>query len=412
MARKFDLSELNDNLRKILQGEYTPLSEEGIDEDLGETVRLLNSIGNTCRQCSRGGAVPVEFETAETVYHILDATPVGICITNDRGIFEYVNPKYCELYGYTKSELLGQNFTIVVPEENKETMQNLHDEFMGRTYELSGEWEVITKKGKPLSILATAAYITDLSANPKKVTFVVDITQLKRTEKARDAAERTMRHDMKNPVSGILGVTDLLLTDELNDEQKEFLGMIRSSALKLDRMIRSSLDYVQMEMGTYRLNPKLLSLEKLLKKAEENVCEAAKAKGLRFSSAGTLSKEAQPLQWNECRVAGEEHYLELLFTNLFQNAVDASNEGGEIVLSVSPGDPLTVRMWNSGAVPEDVRDRFFEPYAASGKEAGSGMGTYIARLIARVHGGNVDFRSSAAEGTTLFVQLPSAKPQI
>jgi PAS domain S-box-containing protein len=406
MALKFDLNLVNKSLRKIISGTYDSLPEDAGSGDARETIALLNRLGKICSGSVRSGTVPVEFESAETVYHILDATPVGICITNDKGVFEYVNPKYCELYGYAGEELLGNNFTMVVPEKNKKIMQELHDEFMGRTYELSGEWEVLAKDGKLLTIFATAAYITDLSEHPKKVTFVVDISRLKRTEKARDAAERIIRHDMKNPVSGILGVTDLLLTDDLNDEQKEFLGMIRGSALKLNRMIQSSLDFVQMEMGTYRFRPAVLVLEELLKKAESNVSDAAKAKRIGFSYRGSRAGSAAVFSWNEYRVAGEEHYLEQLFTNLFQNAVEASPEAAEITLSVAAEEPLRITIANRGFVPEDVRGRFFEPYATSGKDAGTGMGTYIARLIARVHGGDIEFESSRAEGTALIVKLP------
>ena len=61
---------------------------------------------------------------------------------------------------------------------------------------------------------------------------------------------------------------------------------------------------------------------------------------------------------------------------------------------------------NQGQVPEDVRDRFFEKYATSGKRGGTGLGTYSARLIAEVHGGAIAMATSAEGGIVVRVTLP------
>jgi len=65
-----------------------------------------------------------------------------------------------------------------------------------------------------------------------------------------------------------------------------------------------------------------------------------------------------------------------------------------------------VDIHNQGAVPESIRDRFFERYVTYGKQYGTGLGTYSAMLIARAHGGNISFTTSREEGTHLLVTLP------
>jgi PAS domain S-box-containing protein len=102
---------------------------------------------------------------------IIEKTPAGVCITNEKGIYEYVNDAYCKIYGYRADELLGKHFTIVVPKEYKSKLIELHDQFLKEETEIRGEWEVLDKKGEKLFILADAAYIIDKDNKPKKSHF-------------------------------------------------------------------------------------------------------------------------------------------------------------------------------------------------------------------------------------------------
>ena len=58
----------------------------------------------------------------EAYINIIKNSPIGICITDKNGFFEYINPKYCELYGYDKEELLGKHFSLVTTKRNKKKL--------------------------------------------------------------------------------------------------------------------------------------------------------------------------------------------------------------------------------------------------------------------------------------------------
>jgi PAS domain S-box-containing protein len=122
----------------------------------------------------------------KTMLDVIEKTPVGICITNEQRLFEYVNPAYCRIYGWTWDELVGRPFTVVVPPELQATMIELHDRFMRQEYELSGEWEVVRKDGRRIHILANAAYVVDERGRPRKITYVVDISARREAEAERD----------------------------------------------------------------------------------------------------------------------------------------------------------------------------------------------------------------------------------
>lgn len=137
----------------------------------------------------------------------LNAAPLGICITDANGFFEFVNPAYCEFYGYDESELLGEHFTLVVPDANRKLMASMHDAFItdGDGSELQQEWEVRHKNGQVRTIIAEASRIIGHDGQPRKMTFIVDISVRKRLEEqlrqANERLEYMARHDT---LTGIL----------------------------------------------------------------------------------------------------------------------------------------------------------------------------------------------------------------
>jgi CheY-like chemotaxis protein len=95
-----------------------------------------------------------------------------------------------------------------------------------------------------------------------------------------------------------------------------------------------------------------------------------------------------------------------------KNAVEASPPGATVSVSAQAGSEGTVaiRIHNQGAVPAAVRATFFQKYASMGKASGTGLGTYSARLMARVQDGDVAMATDDVEGTTLTVVLRAAPP--
>lgn len=109
---------------------------------------------------------------------VFDQTAVGICLTNEEGRFEEVNHAYCDIYGYTRNELIGEPFTLVVPEGQKKAAMALHDSFMEGEPEIPVEW-VVQKSGERIHIVVTAALMTDSNKRKFKITTVTDITHQK-----------------------------------------------------------------------------------------------------------------------------------------------------------------------------------------------------------------------------------------
>jgi PAS domain S-box-containing protein len=109
----------------------------------------------------------------QQVAAIIETTPIGICITNDLGHYVAVNDAYCRIYQFSRQELMGQSFTMVVPEEYRESMQVLHRKFLRDKREIARQWTVLTKAGEPIKIWVDAAYSDAIfTQRPHKITFV------------------------------------------------------------------------------------------------------------------------------------------------------------------------------------------------------------------------------------------------
>ena len=135
---------------------------------------------------------------------IVDDTPVGICITSHHGMFEFANPAYLAFYDYPREELIGRHFTLVVPERLREVLSDAHDRFIAGAGEIRGEWTVVGRSGEERVILADATRIVDEQGNPKKVTFIIDISQRKKLEQELELKTKLLeRLSTVDPLTGV-----------------------------------------------------------------------------------------------------------------------------------------------------------------------------------------------------------------
>lgn len=105
---------------------------------------------------------------------------IGICLTNDEGNFIRVNDQYCEIYGYTREELIGQAFTLIVPPENRKEAKMMHDRFIDGEEEIPGEWRVMKKDGTIIDVHTAATRIVLHDNSTVKITTVKDVTENKK----------------------------------------------------------------------------------------------------------------------------------------------------------------------------------------------------------------------------------------
>lgn len=337
---------------------------------------------------------------------IIERTPSGVCITDEHGIFEYVNQAYCDIYRYKPEELIGNSFTLIVPEELQGQLQELHDRYICGEEEVQGEWEVRRKDDSRLTILADAARITGMDGRTKKATFITDITERKQAEQLRSDVERMTRHDLKGPLQGIIGLPGIIKEEtELDEEHEYMLTLIEEAGERMLNTINLSLDLFRIEMGQYDFDPVPVSIVGLVEKAAAEVrlmaCSSTRTVTVRTPSDGERG--------NLWSVMAEELLCRNMLINLIKNAVEAAPRGENVDVEFSRGGGmLCVAVSNPGEVPLQVRDSFFEKYSSHGKKQGTGLGTYLAMQITKTHKGSITLNCDTPGFTTVTVCLPQA----
>jgi CheY-like chemotaxis protein len=250
---------------------------------------------------------------------------------------------------------------------------------------------------KPFSPQAVLARVKAHLALKREKELLIENMQLK------EDVERITRHDLKNPLTAIINYPKLIARDNLTENQIEKLDKISDAGVKLLNMINHSLDLYKMEQSTYKFMPEPIDILQILNDIIHEKRHHIRSKRviIQISVNGAPISEADSFI-----VHGEELLFYSMLSNLFKNALEASPRNEKIQISLTKENECLISIHNQGAVPEDIRDHFFEKYTTSGKHGGTGLGTYSAKLIAETLGGFITMESAEQLGTMIKIFFP------
>ena len=234
----------------------------------------------------------------------------------------------------------------------------------------------------------------DVEGEQFSVVSLVDISD----EKRRRILERIFFHDVNNTAGGIYGLAKLLpfLTDM--PDKEELVQRIESASRQLLDEIESQRDLLAAENDELRVVMQDVPVSNIMERIYSMYSHHARAQGLSLECLDGGNGEiieTDPTQLVRC------------LGNLTKNAMEALLDGGTVTLSYErrPGG-VRFSVHNPGAIPREAELQIFQR-SFSTKGDGRGIGTYSVKLLVeRYLGGEAGFRSSEAEGTTFFIDLP------
>lgn len=349
-------------------------------------------------------------EREERYRSVTETSPDAIITAASDGRILTMNQAGRKMFGYGP-EIIGQPVETLIPvhlrQAHREGIERYLATRIPRLIGKTAEFSALKSDGSifPIEMTLSAWNGTD---GVSFGSIIRDIGERKRVDALKEDVTRMMRHDMRSPLVGIVGLANrLAAADNLEPKQSKAAIAIGELGKKMLSMLDRSRDFFQLEEGTYRLQPEPVDLLVVAQDVVAQLESMALAKHVAIRIAVPSTGDSDTV------IHGEAMLLENMLANLVKNAIEASPVGGKVTVALSPKEPERATAWrldihNQGEIPAEIQARFFDAYVTSGKQGGSGLGTHNAMMVVRAHGGAISFTTGDEEGTHLVVDLPEA----
>jgi PAS domain S-box-containing protein len=231
-----------------------------------------------------------------------------------------------------------------------------------------------------------------------------DVTEERAIERMRNDLTHTMVHDLRNPLTAILGTLDLLdESGSLTTQQESMIRVARGGAQMMVNLVNAILDVSQLENGSMPLARERMQLNPIVAETLDLQRPLARDRSLTLCSDVAAS---HPAVWADPRLVSR------ILHNLVGNSIKFAAEGGAIRVSATSDSPSMLRVAVSDEGPgisPDLKERLFQKFATGDVMGrGTGLGLAFCRLAVEAHGGRIWVESGPGRGSTFAFTLPLA----
>ncbi|MCP4577129.1 MAG: response regulator, partial [Deltaproteobacteria bacterium] len=363
-----------------------------------------------------------DLKASEEKYRtILENIEDGYYEVDLAGNLTFFNDAACRITGYPENELMGMNSREYT---DKVSAAKLYGEYH-KVYKTGIptrrlDWKIIKKDGTTGFMETSISPIAGSGGLPVGFRGILrDVTERKKLEQElvkekRMAEEATrakseflanMSHEIRTPLNGIIGMAELALETNLDDNQKNIFHTIDTEAESLQDVINEILDFSKIEAGKLDLEEIPFDLRVTIGDIANGFTYRAEQKGLNFTSF--LAPDVP------FRLMGDPARLRQIVVNLMGNALKFTREGelylkGELAEETGNRVKVKFSVKDTGiGIPEDKQASIFEGFtqadgSTTRRYGGTGLGTTISKQLAEMMGGEIGVESMVGKGSTFW----------
>ena len=238
------------------------------------------------------------------------------------------------------------------------------------------------------------------------ITVIQDITEHVKLDNMRKEFIADVSHELKTPITSIMGYADTLLEEEYDKEtQSKFLSVIASEARRMAKLVTDLLTLSKNDSNKSVVQSEAFDLGELVKKCQDKLAIEIKKKNHEVKCFVTA--DVPP-------VYADKDDIERVILNILTNSIKYTKNGGEIKIYVGfVYNDAYIKIFDNGiGIPEEDLNRIFERFyrvdkARSREMGGTGLGLSIAKDLLDRNGGSIDIKSEIGKGTEVVIKVPT-----
>jgi two-component system, OmpR family, phosphate regulon sensor histidine kinase PhoR len=321
---------------------------------------------------------------------LLEALSDGVLAADKRGVVISTNAAARRLLGYEANEPLPPLGELFHDRTHRALMREVLTGAVVEGRELELGDRIVVVSARPLEEGGTLLVLSD-------------VTDLRRLETIRRDFVANVSHELKTPLTAIAGYAETLAAEASDSQALGFARTIVENARRMQRLVDDLLDLSRIESGGWHPEPRSVAVEAAAREAWRPFAYRAAQRKIEVETATDATS-----------VSSDPEALRQIFTNLFDNALRHTPQGGRIrVLAERAGAETIVRVSDTGSgIPADQLPRIFERFyrvdpGRSRQEGGTGLGLAIVKHLVEAHGGRVEADSELGRGTTILLHFPT-----
>ena len=369
-------------------------------DEVGRLARNINAMVLELQESAR-----VAGEEKSKLEAAFASMTDGVLVLDDEGRIEAMNSAFKAMLDIRRRDILGK--TPIEAIRNLELQEAL-DLFRKTGAPVTREIKI--SGGDRLILDVTISAIQDLPRNEEKTMIVFhDVTRLKKLERMRVDFVANVTHEIRTPLTAILGFIETLKEGALDDRETavRFLDVIARHAHRLKRLVDDLLVISDIETGEMRFNMETTSAKAVLESLLPIVEQKASAKNIALERQ--IPQDLPSIQADRDRLCQ-------IFLNVLDNAVKFTPEGGtvKVRLYTDGMKNLNVDVEDTGpGIPKEdiprLGERFYRVDKTRSREfGGTGLGLSIVKHLLKAHGGEMKIESFRGRGTTVTLAFPAS----